>query len=377
MTTTTTRKKRSSAPLVGVKSLADAGEPGVYEAIVSVFGNVDYQNDRIIPGAFAGTLERWKASGDPIPVIWSHQWDNLDAHVGHVVDAKELLPGDPALEGTGLEANGGLWTKFALNVEEDFAGRLAKRLDSRAIREFSFAYDVLDEQRGTDGANELLALDVIEVGPTLKGANPATRLLSAAGIDELDEKAVERLEKVLFAGRKALEAEEPDGSKASVPVSFDGSVESTLAGVHEAASSWAADADLGNGGFYWLHLEATYPEESRAIVCVEGWYDPIGEGIFYELSFATAEDGSIEVSDPHELEISVSTARKARKARARLVHPPTGEKARGTVSDEPDGGKSEAKAGEEPTEEQTSRTEDGDHDGGDPLSVMLELAELE
>lgn len=376
MTTTTTRKKRSTAPLVGVKDLSAAEEPGVFSAIVSVFGNVDYQNDRIIPGAFAGTLERWKASGDPIPVVWSHQWDNLDAHVGHVIDAKELLPGDPELVGTGLEGNGGLWTKFALAVEEDFAGRLAKRLSNRSIKEFSFAYDVLDEQRGTDGANELLELDVIEVGPTLKGANPATRLLSAAGVDELDEKAVERLEKVLFAGRKALEDAEPDGSKASVPVTFDGSVESTLAGVHEAATAWAEDGNLGNGGFYYLHLEATYPDEGRAIVCVEGWDDPIGEGVFYELSFASAEDGTLEVSDPHELEVAVSTSRKARKARARLAHPPLGEKARGTVSDEPDGGKSDDKAGKS-AEDPTSRTEDGDHDGGDPLSVMLELAELE
>ena len=53
-------------------SLLDAkadGETGTFEATVAVFGNVDRGGDRIMPGAFKDTLERWKASGDPIPVI--------------------------------------------------------------------------------------------------------------------------------------------------------------------------------------------------------------------------------------------------------------------------------------------------------------------
>lgn len=188
--TGTRRKARCSAQLHRCKAVDTAAEPGVFESIVSVFGNVDLQNDRILPGAFAGTLERWKASGDPIPVIWSHQWQDLDAHVGRVLEAREALPGDEVLAGTGLEGNGGLWMKFALDVDEPGGRRLAKLLDQRRVREFSFAYDVLTESVGADGVNNLAALDVLEVGPTLKGANPATQLLAALGDDPNELAAV-------------------------------------------------------------------------------------------------------------------------------------------------------------------------------------------
>ena len=42
--------------------VADAGEPGVFEAIVSVFGNVDFQGDRIIPGATGVLAYRRRAT---------------------------------------------------------------------------------------------------------------------------------------------------------------------------------------------------------------------------------------------------------------------------------------------------------------------------
>jgi HK97 family phage prohead protease len=107
--------------------------------------------------------------------VWSHQWDNLDAHVGHVLEAKEI--------------DEGLWIKGQLDLEEDYARRLFKKLKQRTIREFSFAYDTRDSREGEDGANELLALDLFEVGPTLKGANQATQLLGVKADGEPDPEA--------------------------------------------------------------------------------------------------------------------------------------------------------------------------------------------
>jgi len=371
----TIRKAKTVATLHGLKALPDEG-PGVFSAIVSVFGNVDHQGDRIIAGAFAKSLERWAASGDPIPVIFSHQWDDLEAHVGEVLEAKELGAGDPLLAGTGLEDNGGLLTKFRLDVDdpdEPFARRLAKRLEKRRIKEFSFAYDVIEERRGSDGANELLELDVIEVGPTLKGANPATRLLSAALDGELNaEQVIEALEAV--AKRRA-----ETGAKARVNVDFEGSVEAEVEALYDAAFEHFRELDSGDGGFYYLHQEATYPTEDRAIVLVEGWNDPIGEGIFYEVSFERGDDGTVTVADAAEIEVTVEVSRKARVRKNRVRSAIVG-KDRGTVAAESNTGKATANA-EEPgranAEEPGAETGSEDASGYDTVLAELDLAEAE
>lgn len=198
----TMRKKNVEA--VGVKAVK--GRKGVFDAYVAVFGNVDYQGDRIIPGAFGKSLERWKASGDPIPVVFSHRWDDLDAHIGIVEEAVEVLPGSKELPAE-LSGLGGLRVRMVLDVDDDdapHARRVAKLLERRSLKEFSFAYDVLDEKLADDGANDLLELELGEVGPTLKGANPATMLLgSAKSLDEeldLFDQAVERLRGVKTGG---------------------------------------------------------------------------------------------------------------------------------------------------------------------------------
>ena len=52
-------------------------------------------------------------------------------------------------------------------------------LKDRQLTNWSFAYDIVAERIAADGAHELLELDIIEVGPTLKGANSATYTISA------------------------------------------------------------------------------------------------------------------------------------------------------------------------------------------------------
>jgi HK97 family phage prohead protease len=162
------RTKRASNGF-GLKAI-DLTE-GTFEAVVSVFGVVDRVGDRVMPGAFEGTLDRWKASGDPIPVVWSHAWDDVYAHIGAVLDAEER----PA----------GLWVKARLDLDQHVAAQVFRLLAERRVREFSFAYDVLREKSAAGGANELLELDLIEVGPTLKGVNPATQLLATKSLPRM------------------------------------------------------------------------------------------------------------------------------------------------------------------------------------------------
>jgi HK97 family phage prohead protease len=156
------KMERKSFGLIEAKADKDTG---TFEALVSVFGNVDSVGDRVQPGAFAKSLERWNKAGDPIPVILSHDWQNPWSHIG------VIHPGDAK------ETDRGLWVKGHLDVKDNEVARQVHRLMSRrSLKEFSFGYKVVSEKRGKDGANDLSELDLIEVGPTLKGANSATEL---------------------------------------------------------------------------------------------------------------------------------------------------------------------------------------------------------
>ena len=148
-----------------------AGEPdgleeGVFEALVAAY-NVDSVNDRIIPGAFQESLHAWKMSGDPIPVLWSHNSDDPDYHIGYVEEAEERPEG--------------LWVKGRIDLDEPKSLKIYKLLKGRRIRSFSFGYDILDARPGTkdDGSEvqELHRLGLHEISPCLYPANRATALL--------------------------------------------------------------------------------------------------------------------------------------------------------------------------------------------------------
>jgi len=144
---------------------------GTFEAIVAVFNNVDHGGDRIIPGAFTATLAAWAESGDPIPVIWSHRWDDPNAHIGYVIEAKETEQG--------------LYVKAQMDVEDAFAAKVSRLLVSRRVKEFSFGYfptkyQMVEEADYPYPICELLEIDLFEVGPTLLGMNPDTELIRAA-----------------------------------------------------------------------------------------------------------------------------------------------------------------------------------------------------
>jgi HK97 family phage prohead protease len=140
-------------------------DSGTFEATVAVFGNVDKGGDRIMPGAFEKSLAQWEASGDPIPVIFNHDWGTPDAHIGVVEKA--------------IETEQGLLVKGRLDVEDNPVAKQVHRLMMRrSLREFSFGYSVPKggEKRAKDGAMDLTQIELAEVGPTLKGMNPATEL---------------------------------------------------------------------------------------------------------------------------------------------------------------------------------------------------------
>jgi HK97 family phage prohead protease len=140
---------------------------GEFEAIVAVFGNVDAIGDRVVEGAFTKTLAQWRSSGDPIPIIWSHNWGDPYAHIGSA-DPDQV----EELKGRGLKVRG------RIDLDNPVAAQVYRLLKGRRVKQFSFGYEVRQEHRAKDGANDLIELGLLEVGPTLRGMNPSTELLS-------------------------------------------------------------------------------------------------------------------------------------------------------------------------------------------------------
>ncbi len=173
--------KRASYEIADFKADNRDDHLGEATALVSVFGNVDLMGDRVVKGAFARSLKTWDASGDKIPVYWSHDWSDPDSNLGEVMAARET--------DKGLEVD----MKFDI-ADNPKAARVWDLLSKRRLKEFSFAYHINDERKGKDGANELTDLDILEVGPTFKGANPETELLATKEyLDALEAKAGARL----------------------------------------------------------------------------------------------------------------------------------------------------------------------------------------
>jgi HK97 family phage prohead protease len=148
-------------------------DEGVFEAIVAAY-NVDSVGDKITPGAFEATLAEWKASGDPIPVLWSHMSHDPDFHIGEVLEAEERPEG--------------LWVKARIDTDPGTkAAQVYKLLKGRRVTQFSFAYDVEEgawvDAKDAEGYYELRKLKLYEVGPTLIGANQATELLDVKSAD--------------------------------------------------------------------------------------------------------------------------------------------------------------------------------------------------
>ena len=173
-----------SLPALFVKAgAADGLEEGQFEALVSVVGNKDSYGDVVMSGAFDDTLAEWKASGNPIPVVWSHGYNDVTNHIGYLLDADERT----------VNGKTGLYVKGQLDLgdgpEDATARKAAKLLRGKRVTQFSFSYDVVQGIAAKDDEHgdhfQLHKMRLYEVGPTLIGANSSTELLTAKAIESL------------------------------------------------------------------------------------------------------------------------------------------------------------------------------------------------
>lgn len=154
-----------------IKTAGQGGDDlpaGEFTALVSVFGSVDSVGDMVMPGAFSKSLAKYAEDGASLPTVWSHDWNNPFSHIGYHTRAEETE--------RGLEVHG------KLDIEDNPTARqVYNLLKGGRVRDFSFAYDILDfaitEKDGQE-VWELRELDIFEAGPTLIGAHRGTELLS-------------------------------------------------------------------------------------------------------------------------------------------------------------------------------------------------------
>lgn len=162
------------------EQLASSDPLGTFEAIVSVFGNEDYHGDIVEAGAFAETINQWAASGDPLPVMWSHQYGDINSILGHYTEAEETE--------TGLRLKG------VLDLEHPTAQRAYTLMKQRLIKEFSWSgevleYEVIEPEDPDDfwawlfAGIKIVKVDLWEAGPCFKGANPETQLIGIKSED--------------------------------------------------------------------------------------------------------------------------------------------------------------------------------------------------
>lgn len=170
-------------------TLTDQGE---FVALAAAY-STDRGNERIVPGAFQGTIEKWQASGKQIPVHWDHE-GSPESIIG-VVDPMAMK-----------ETDAGLLVSGKLDLENsDVAKEAWRAMKSNALG-LSFGYMVRDGAEAKDGVYELKEIDLFEISVTPAPMNADTKFLSLKSARE--ELGLAPLEEDVVRLRKQTERDE-------------------------------------------------------------------------------------------------------------------------------------------------------------------------
>jgi len=136
----------------------EPGDAGEITALVSVFGNIDHVNEKVMPGAFKASLERRTPKG-----VWAHDWSQPIAKTLSAVETAE-----------------GLVIRGQFNLDTQRGREAFSDIKFGIIDEFSIGYRVMKESFDAEQKDirQLDELDLFEWSPVLVGMNPATELLT-------------------------------------------------------------------------------------------------------------------------------------------------------------------------------------------------------
>ena len=179
-----------------------ANEAGSISGFFSTYDKEpDSYGDIIDPGAFTETIKKREESGHPFPLCWNH---DFSAVIGAVDSVKDTEKG-PFIEAHFLD------TQLAQDVR--------KMLQSGAVYQFSFAYDILgnraptQEEQEKGVTNVLTKVDVFEISVVTVPANQnavATEVKSGRRNNKSDEATIKEIIKL---AQSLLETKEESEDK--------------------------------------------------------------------------------------------------------------------------------------------------------------------
>lgn len=155
---------------------------GVVEAIVNTFDAVDSYNTRFLYGAFDDIDADNNPDEAALPsVVWAH---DMQRFVGKGLEFRQLKPGDSTLPEKAKQY-GGLYAKTAFALDTIDGGDLYKHVRFGSVKQWSFAFDPIEERSGEDGVLEFAKVVTYEVSPVLIGANQFTSTITARAYDRM------------------------------------------------------------------------------------------------------------------------------------------------------------------------------------------------
>lgn len=147
-----------------VKSVDESGE---FSGYLSVFNAVDSYREAVMPGAFEDSINKWKAKGRNVPILWQHR---SAQPIGPFTSLKE--------DDHGLHVEGRLLVKDVQQSREAHA-----LMKANVISGMSIGYDPIGEELDKDnGVVKLTKIDLWEGSIVTFPANDDARIESVKSI---------------------------------------------------------------------------------------------------------------------------------------------------------------------------------------------------
>ncbi|PWB13360.1 HK97 family phage prohead protease [Acinetobacter sp. AM] len=157
-------------------------EDGFFSGYGAVFGNIDWYNDVILPGAFKVSLDKWKTKNKFPPVLWNH---NDSEPIGIYTNI--------------YEDEKGLFVEGKLLIDDvPRAKSIHALLKAGAIDGLSIGYSTKKANQQGNGIRELIEVDIGEISIVTQPANDRSLITSVKSkLDEGELPTLPEFEKFL------------------------------------------------------------------------------------------------------------------------------------------------------------------------------------
>lgn len=157
-------------------------EDGFFSGYGAVFGNIDWYNDVILPGAFTASLAKWRAKNKMPPVLWNH---NNSEPIGVYTNIYE--------DEKGLFVEGKLLVDDVPRAKSTHA-----LLKAGAIDGLSIGYSTKKANQQGNGVRELVEVELGEISIVTQPANERSIITSVKSkLDEGELPTLPEFEKFL------------------------------------------------------------------------------------------------------------------------------------------------------------------------------------